>query len=57
VRPGAEAAFGQLCAASDVPAASIGRTGGSALEIAGCGSVPLAELAELHRSALPALFG
>ena len=40
-----------------VPAAVIGETGGSALEIAGLFSVPLAELAQAHRGALPALFG
>jgi phosphoribosylformylglycinamidine synthase len=57
VRPGAEAAFGQLCAANGVPAVTVGRTGGAALDIAGCFSVPLTELSELHRSALPALFG
>jgi phosphoribosylformylglycinamidine synthase len=57
VRPGAEAAFDQLCAANAVPATTLGRTGGAALEIADCFSVPLAELAELHSRALPALFG
>jgi phosphoribosylformylglycinamidine synthase len=57
VRPGAEAAFDELCAANAVPAAALGRTGGTALEIADCFSVPLGELAELHGSALPALFG
>jgi phosphoribosylformylglycinamidine synthase subunit PurL len=57
VRPGAEVAFGQLCAANAVPTATVGRTGGAVLEIAGLFAVPLSELAELHRSALPALFG
>jgi phosphoribosylformylglycinamidine synthase subunit PurL len=57
VRPGAEQEFGQLCAANGVPAAALGSTGGRALEIAECFSVPLAELAELHGRALPALFG
>jgi phosphoribosylformylglycinamidine synthase subunit PurL len=57
VRPGAEAAFGQLCAANGVPAATVGRTGGTALEITGYFAVPLGELAELHGSALPGLFG
>jgi phosphoribosylformylglycinamidine synthase subunit PurL len=57
VRPGAEADFGQLCTANGVRAATLGRTGGPALEVAGCFAVPLAELAELHRSALPAQFG
>ncbi len=57
VRPGAEAAFGQLCTAHSVPAVTVGRTGGTALEITDCFAVPLAELAKLHSSALPALFG
>jgi phosphoribosylformylglycinamidine synthase subunit PurL len=57
VGPGAEAAFAQLCAAGGVPAATLGRTGGAALEVTGCFSVPLAELADLHSRALPALFG
>jgi phosphoribosylformylglycinamidine synthase subunit PurL len=57
VRPGAEAAFGQLCTANGMPAATVGRTGGTALEIAGCFAVPLTELAQLHSSALPAQFG
>ncbi len=57
VRPGSELAFRQLCATNGVPATDIGQTGGTALEIAGWFSVPLAELADLHGSALPALFG
>jgi phosphoribosylformylglycinamidine synthase subunit PurL len=57
VRPGCEAAFGQLCAAHGVPEATLGRTGGAVLEIEGYFSVPLSELAELHGRALPELFG
>jgi phosphoribosylformylglycinamidine synthase subunit PurL len=57
VRPGTEAAFEQLCAASRVPATVLGRTGGTALEVTGCLSVALAELAEVHGRVLPALFG
>ena len=57
VRPAAEAAFSRLCAASGVQATELGRTGGDAMEVAGQFSVPLAELAEVHRGALPALFG
>jgi phosphoribosylformylglycinamidine synthase len=57
VRPGAEAAFGQLCAAEGVPAARLGRTGGDALEVVGHFSVSLAELADVHRGPLPALLG
>jgi phosphoribosylformylglycinamidine synthase len=40
-----------------VPATELGRTGGDLMEVTGHFSVPLAELAEVHRSALPALFG
>jgi phosphoribosylformylglycinamidine synthase subunit PurL len=57
IQPGAETAFDQLCTANGVPAAAFGRTGGTAMEVAGCFAVPLAELADLHASALPALFG
>jgi len=57
VRPSAEASFARLCAASGVPATELGRTGGEVLEVAGKFSVPLAELASVHRSALAALFG
>jgi phosphoribosylformylglycinamidine synthase subunit PurL len=57
VRPGAEAQLAALCEETGVPAEVIGQTGGSALELAGLFSVPLAELGEAHRSALPALFG
>jgi phosphoribosylformylglycinamidine synthase len=57
VRPGAEAQLAAVCEEAGVPAQVIGQTGGSALEVAGLFSVPLAELAQAHRSALPALFG
>jgi phosphoribosylformylglycinamidine synthase subunit PurL len=57
VCPGADNEFASLCAKAGVPAAPIGVTGGAALEIAGCFSVPLDELAVTHRRALPALFG
>jgi phosphoribosylformylglycinamidine synthase len=57
VRPAAAAELASLCAQAGVPATVIGETGGSALEVAGLFSVPLAELAEVHRAALPALFG
>jgi phosphoribosylformylglycinamidine synthase subunit PurL len=57
VRPGSEAAFVQLCSANGVPVATIGRTGGTTIEVAGYFAVPLAELAETHGGALPALFG
>ncbi|MGO8956228.1 MAG: phosphoribosylformylglycinamidine synthase subunit PurL [Streptosporangiaceae bacterium] len=57
VRPGAAAEFARLCELAGVPAAMIGATGGTALEIAGYFRIPLDELAATHRSALPALFG
>jgi phosphoribosylformylglycinamidine synthase len=57
VRPSAEASFSRLCSAHGVPATELGQTGGGVMEVAGHFSVPLAELAEVHRSALPALFG
>ena len=57
VRAGADVAFERLCAAHGVPATVLGRTGGVALQVAGCFAVSLAELAQAHRSALPALFG
>jgi phosphoribosylformylglycinamidine synthase subunit PurL len=57
VRPGAEAEFAGLCAEAGLPAAVLGLTGGEALEVTGCFSVPLAELGAAHRGALPALFG
>jgi len=57
VRPSAEASFARLCAASGVPATELGHTGGDVIEVAGEFSVPLAELTEVHRSRLPALFG
>jgi phosphoribosylformylglycinamidine synthase len=46
-----------LCAASGVPATELGRTGGDVMAVTGEFSIPLAELAEVHRSRLPALFG
>ena len=57
VRPGAEAAVVALCEQAGLPAAAIGETGGESLEVAGLFSVPLAELAQVHSGALPALFG
>jgi len=57
VRPGAEEAFGALLARHDVPGQAIGVTGGDHLAVAGCFSIPLAELGAAHRATLPALFG
>ncbi|HEX3191926.1 MAG TPA: phosphoribosylformylglycinamidine synthase subunit PurL [Streptosporangiaceae bacterium] len=57
VRPGGETAFGKLAEAHGVPAAAIGSTGGDSLTVDGCFAIPLAELAAVHTSTLPALFG
>jgi phosphoribosylformylglycinamidine (FGAM) synthase-like enzyme len=57
VRPGAEEELAALCAQAGVAAATIGATGGTALEVSGLFTVPLDELASVHSGALPALFG
>ena len=57
VRRAAEESLARLCAAGGVPATQLGRTGGDVVEVAGQFSVTLAELGEVHRSALPGLFG
>jgi phosphoribosylformylglycinamidine synthase II len=57
VRPGAEAEFAALCQRGEVPAAAVGTTGGSNLEVTGSFVIPLDELASAHRATLPALFG
>jgi phosphoribosylformylglycinamidine synthase subunit PurL len=56
VRPGAAEDLALACEQAGVPAAVIGTTGGAALEVTGLFSVPLAELADVHRAALRALF-
>jgi phosphoribosylformylglycinamidine synthase II len=53
----AVAELSELCAASGVPVTVLGTAGGSALEVAGCFSVSLDELAAAHRGTLPGLFG
>jgi len=55
--PGAEAEFAALCSSHGVPAAELGVTGGAALEVVDCFTIPLDELAAAHRGTLPALFG
>jgi phosphoribosylformylglycinamidine synthase subunit PurL len=57
VRPGAEEAFFSLLERHEVPGQAIGVVGGDELVVAGCFSIPLAELASVHRATLPALFG
>jgi phosphoribosylformylglycinamidine synthase len=56
VRPGAADDFVLACEQAGVPAAVIGTTGGSHLELAGLFSVPLDELAEAHQAPLRPLF-
>jgi phosphoribosylformylglycinamidine synthase subunit PurL len=57
VAPGAEAAFAALCERHGVPLTELGTVGGDRLAVAGCFSVPVAELATVRRRVLPALFG
>jgi phosphoribosylformylglycinamidine synthase II len=57
VRQGAEADFTRLCADNGVPLAAIGVTGGEALAVAGCFSVPVGELSAAYTDTLPAIFG
>jgi phosphoribosylformylglycinamidine synthase subunit PurL len=57
VLPGAQEAFTALCERHGVPAAVLGETGGTSLEVAGLFAVELAELAAAHEGTLPALFG
>jgi phosphoribosylformylglycinamidine synthase len=53
--PGAEAELAVLCEEHGVPAADLGVTGGSSLEVDGCFAIPLSELAAVHAATLPAL--
>jgi phosphoribosylformylglycinamidine synthase subunit PurL len=57
VAPGSEPEFEALCASHGVPAAALGAVAGASLEVTGSFTVPLAELAAVHKRALPALFG
>jgi phosphoribosylformylglycinamidine synthase II len=61
VQPGADEAFTALCGRYRVPAALLGRTGGSELAVAAAGgagfAVSLEELRAAHQGTLPALFG
>jgi phosphoribosylformylglycinamidine synthase II len=56
VSPGADGEFAALCADHGVPAAGLGITGGTSLEVTGLFAIPLDELAAAHRGTLPALF-
>jgi phosphoribosylformylglycinamidine synthase subunit PurL len=57
VATGAEAALSALCRRHRVPMTDLGTVGGDRLEVAGCFSVPVAELGAVRRRVLPALFG
>ncbi len=57
VQPGADSEFTALCADHGVPAAVLGTTGGSELDVTGCFSVSLAELGVAHRGSFGELFG
>jgi phosphoribosylformylglycinamidine synthase II len=58
VAPGCERAFAALCARHAVPATGLGTvTGAPELEVTGCFTVPLAELAAARDRVLPELFG
>jgi phosphoribosylformylglycinamidine synthase subunit PurL len=55
--PGADDEFAALCAEHGVPAAALGVTGGTRLEVDGAFTIPVSELAAAHRGTLPGLFG
>jgi phosphoribosylformylglycinamidine synthase len=57
VIPGREPAFAAVCASHGVPTAELGTAGGDHVEVTGCFSVPLADLAAARRDALASLFG
>jgi phosphoribosylformylglycinamidine synthase subunit PurL len=57
VAPGAEAALGALCQRHGVLLTDLGTVGGDRLDVAGCFSVALDELAAARAGVLPALFG
>jgi len=56
VADGQHAAFTDLCRASDVGVQELGVVGGDVLDVAGCFTVPVAELAAAQRGPLPGLF-
>jgi phosphoribosylformylglycinamidine synthase len=57
VRPGREADFASLCATHEVPATTLGLTGGDTLSVDAGFEIPLDELTRVWRDTLPALFG
>ncbi|MEZ7132379.1 phosphoribosylformylglycinamidine synthase subunit PurL [Nonomuraea sp. AD125B] len=57
VRPESYDEFASLCGRHDVPCYGLGVTGGASLVVEDVFEVPVEELRETHRGALPALFG
>jgi phosphoribosylformylglycinamidine synthase subunit PurL len=57
IAPGRKPEFTELCSGHGVPLMELGAVGGDSLAVAGCFSVPLAELAGVRQRVLPALFG
>jgi phosphoribosylformylglycinamidine synthase subunit PurL len=57
VHPDHEPRLATLCESANVPMRHLGTVGGDALEIEGLFSIPLSDLRDTHRGALPALFG
>jgi phosphoribosylformylglycinamidine synthase len=57
VSPGHEEAFAALCTAHEVPATTLGVTGGDTLTVDGTFEVPLDELTRTWQGTLPAIFG
>jgi phosphoribosylformylglycinamidine synthase II len=57
VNAGHEQAFAALCAANDVPATTLGATGGPSLVVESAFEVPLDELRTVWEAPLPSLFG
>ena len=57
VKRGREDDFAALCATHEVPAATLGVTGGNTLTVDGSFEVPLDELSRVWSETLPALFG
>ncbi len=57
VAPGAEDRFVALCAEHDVPALCLGTTGGTAVDVAGLFTIPLAEARAVSGATLPGRLG
>jgi phosphoribosylformylglycinamidine synthase len=57
VRPGQEQEFAALCAANEVPATTLGATGGASLVVDAAFAVPLDELRRVWEGTLPSIFG